>query len=130
MKLLLFFILLLLISCSPILHFTKATSQYWCVKEKNIEGMNYHILLKTKTSYVNVTFDSLTVNNASIKDFSYSVIGKSINEQRFKQGDTIIVSFNKIGEKHLEPIRIYYRYKQRPKSILISNIKELQSLCP
>ncbi|NSW45716.1 MAG: hypothetical protein HPY79_07885 [Bacteroidales bacterium] len=129
MKLYLLFVLFFQ-SCTSSFIITKATSQYWCVKEKNIEGINYHILLKTKASYVNVTFDSLTVNNASIKDFSYSVIGKSINEQKFNQGDTIIVSFNKIGEKHLEPIRIYYRYKQRPKSILISNIKELQSLCP
>jgi len=130
MKLLFFLILLFLISCTPTLRLTKATSQYWCVKEKNIEGVNYHILLKTKASYINLSFDSITVNNASIKDFSYSVIGKSINEQKFKQGDTIIISFNKIGDKHAEPIHIYYRYLQHSKFILISKINELQSLCP
>lgn len=118
------------VSCKPILLCTKATSQHWCVKEKNIEGINYHILLKTAASYTDLQFDSITVNKTSINDYSYSVIGKSITEQRFQKGDTIIVSFNKIGDKKAGTISIFFHFKNKQKFILISKTKELQSLCP
>ncbi|MGQ9846457.1 MAG: hypothetical protein ACUVQP_03000 [Bacteroidales bacterium] len=130
MKVCFFFILILFVSCKPILLPIKATSQHWCIKEKNIEGINYHILLKTHASFTDLKLDSITINKNSINDYSYSVIGKSTTEQRFQKGDTIIVSFNKIGSNKADTIRIFYHLKQRQKSIIIAKTKELQSLCP
>lgn len=130
MKVYFLFILILFISCKPVLITTKATSQHWCIKEKNIEGINYHILLKTNASFTDLKLDAITVNNLSVSDYSYSVIGKSITEQKFQKGDTIIVSFNKIGGNKADTIRIFYHFKKRPKSIIIAKTKELQSLCP
>lgn len=130
MKVFFLFILITSVSCKPILLTINATSQYWCVKEKNIEGVNCHILLKTSAAYTDLKLDSITVNKLSISNYSYSVIGKSNTEQRFQKDDTIIVSFNTIGIKKADLICVFYYFKKKQKVITIYKTKELQSLCP
>ncbi|GAB4454646.1 MAG: hypothetical protein Fur0028_10040 [Bacteroidales bacterium] len=109
---------------------TKATSQAWCVKEKNMKGVNYHILIKSNASYLDVKFDSLKSNGMLINDYNYSVLGKSIYEQKFCKEDTVLISFNRIGVEKAEPITIYYSHKHSRKSIKVDNFKELRTLCP
>lgn len=122
--------LLIFYSCTPALQLTKATSQYWCVNEKKINGVNHHILLKTNVSYSELTFDSLKCNKTLIKDYNYSVIGKSINEQRFNKNDTVIISFNRIGVAKAEPITIYFSLNHHQKCINVNNFSLLKPLCP
>lgn len=126
----LFIFLLLFYSCKPTLILTKATSQSWCIKEKNIKGVNYHILIKSNASYLDVKFDSLKSNGMLINDYNYSVLGKSIYEQKFSKEDTVLISFNRIGVEKAETITIYYSHKHSRKSIKVYNFKELRTLCP
>lgn len=108
----------------------KTTAQRWCVSDKNIKGINYHLLLPVKTDYTRLTIDSMQINDDKIVQVNYSVIGKSNTYKQYQKNDTIIISHNSINQNSVGQIIIYYTFKNKKNSLFISNIKEIKSLCP
>lgn len=128
-----FLILILLLtlnSCSLPLKLYKATAQRWCVGD--IKGVNYHILLPSKTDYNHLTLDSILIDSSDImvKQFNYSVIGKSNTFQQFQQNDTIIISYNASNQVNIESLVLYYTYKNKVYRLPIVHFIELHNLCP
>lgn len=120
----------ILSSCSSSLKIYKATAQCWCVADKNIKGVNYHILLPVKANYNQLTLDSLLILSEKINQFNYSVIGKSNTFQQFQKNDTIIISYNVSNLENIEPVIIYYTYKNKTHRLSVDNFIELHKLCP
>lgn len=123
-------ILILLISCSSPLKIYKATAQKWCLTNKNIKGVNYHILLFTKANYNQLTFDSLKISDdVSIKQINYSVIGKSNTFQQFQKNDTVIISYNAFNNENIQSLMIYFTYKNKMHYLPVNHFIELKKLC-
>lgn len=98
------FVLILLVICccscsQKQLLLLKSTSQSWLTKENNLYGTNYHFLLKTFANKNDLKLDSLCINNNLIKNFHYSVIGKSNTYINYISKDTILISINAIENK-------------------------------
>lgn len=88
------FVLFFTYSCRAPLTEIKSTQQRWCVEEKGIYGINYHFTFKTRKAYQHLTLDSVWLHNQWIKNFHYSVLGKSNTETRFDVNDTVLISIN------------------------------------
>jgi len=96
-----FILFIFLFSCSLRLpKVVNSTRQDWSVLQKNISGTVFHLVLKSTTSNAELKIDSLCISKEIIKDFKYSVLGKSNTTTDFTQGDSILISFNKENKKN------------------------------
>ncbi len=121
----------ILSSCSSPLKIYKATAQRWCIADKNIKGVNYHILLPVSANYNQLALDSLLISSdIKIRQINYSVIGKSNTFQQFQRNDTIIISYNASNQESIEPLIIYYTYKNKTHCLFVNHFIELHKLCP
>lgn len=123
-------LLLVLSSCKVNLIELRSTSQKWCVPNNNIHGINYHFTLKTQADYTSLKIDSIKLHNKWLKNFHYSVIGKSNTETKFFKGDTILISVNMMDTLYDGSVLIHYSFKNKLKLIPIIKIINLKSLCP
>ncbi len=117
------------LSCRVHLKELRSTSQLWCVPQNNLYGINYHLTFKTLADYNKIKIDSLWLHNSWIKNFHYSVIGKSNTETRFFKGDTVLVSINIMDTLSSGIILVKYSFKNKSRTVIIKNIKNLKSLC-
>jgi hypothetical protein len=116
----------------------KSTSQSWSTIDKNISGTNYHFLIKTLADKTDLIIDSLCVNKRLIKEFHYSVIGKSNIYTNYIKGDSIIVSVNesengvenKIGCNCIKNYNsyIYYSFKNKKYTLYVDSMLNLPVL--
>ncbi len=121
---------LIVSSCKIHLKEIRSTRQMWCVLQNNLYGINYHFTFKTYSDFTQLKFDSIKLHDIWIKDFHYSVIGKSNTERKFLKGDTILISVNKLDTIVNDNIFIHFSVKDKLKTVSISKIKNLEKLCP
>lgn len=125
----LFFFLLLIVEFSYSQKIIKTTVQLWCEKEKNLEGTNVHILFLPRSSYDAFHLDSIIINHTTVKSFTYSILGKSINDRNFNKNDTVIISFNVLQKFNHPEIELYCTKILKVKKIKIKNLTFLKTLC-
>ncbi len=120
----------MLSSCKATLNEIQSTRQRWCVDEKNLAGINYHFTLKSMADGKHITFDSLYIHGQWLKNFHFSVIGKSNTETVFHKGDTVLLSINQLDTLYSQQkIVLNYSFKKKSKQIYFSRFKELKNLC-
>ena len=127
------------ISCSEKrLVLLKSTSQTWSNSDKSSNGTNFHFLLKTFNDKTDLIFDSLCINNKLIKNFHFSVLGKSNTYTDYIPGDTIIISINTLINTNEKANNcfcnkdisscIYYSFKKKSFKINVNSMISLPNL--
>lgn len=123
------FALFLTYSCKAPLTEIKSTQQRWCVHEKGIYGINYHFTFKTRKDYQHITFDSVWIHNQWIKNFHYSVLGKSNTETRFDANDTVLISINMNDTLQGSNAVLRYSIRQKSRELTFRKWVYLKNLC-
>jgi len=116
----------------------KSTSQKWTTRGNNINGTNYHIILKTFADTSKIKIDNLCINNHKISDFHLSVLGKSNTCYNYVSGDSIIISVNVVSNEKDKlqycncckntSTCIYYSFKNKKHTLCVDSMKVLPGI--
>lgn len=125
-------VFILLYSCSfriPVV--VDSTRQDWSIVKRNSSGTVFHLVIKSTTTNTELKIDSLCISDEIIKDFKYSVLGKSNTTTEFTKGDSVLISFNKTNNINYLKVNncksdgIFITLKNKKKTIKIKSYKIL-----
>ncbi len=122
-------VMFLISSCKAPLYEIKSTQQRWCVEDKGIYGINYHFIFKTRKDYRSLSLDSVWLHNQWIKNFHYSVLGKSNTDIQFKPEDTVIISINMSDTLCGTKAALRYTICQKSRELMFYKWIFLKNLC-
>lgn len=111
-----------------------STRQDWSVGQKNISGTVFHIVLKSTAGYSELKIDSLCISNEIVKEFKYSVLGKSNTSTDYIKGDSILISFNKDNNikymkyNNIEYNCVFISLNNKKKTVKLNSFKTLNPI--
>lgn len=125
-----FVVTCVVLSCRAPLDEIKSTQQRWCLESKGMYGINYHFTVRTARDYRQIRLDSIWLHNRWVKQFHYSVLGKSNIETQFEPGDTILISVNVGDTIQGNSCLLRYSFRNKHKEIMMRKWVYLKNLCP